>query len=250
MMRKLIAGSCVQLMVFAVVSLFFSGCATTVHKPLIPATAGIYHFVGSGQTLYAISKAYGVSIADIMRANNMNDPAQIEAGTRVLIPGAVSPRGVALYSKISQDSVERLVSVKGHSIPWKTITLHHSGTLEGNAKSFDRNHKNRGMGGLFYHFVIGNGEGAGNGQIEVGWRWREQAEVNRKRDIQICLVGDFNREPVSPAQMDSLVKLLKALMRRYSIPVNHIRRHQDIPGSVTECCGRKFPFSRIIAQLR
>lgn len=240
----------VRLILFLVIALFFSGCAGVPRKPLIEAPSGIYHFVASGQTLYSISKAYGVSIAEIMKANNIIQAEQLEAGIRIFIPRAVSHRNVALYSRTSLDSVERLVSVKASSIPWKTITLHHSGTLEGNAKSFDRNHKNRGMGGLFYHFVIGNGQDSGDGQIEVGWRWKDQIEVNRKRDIQICLVGDFNRQAVTPAQFDSLVKLIKVLMRRYAVPVSHIRRHQDIPGSVTECCGRNFPYSRIISQLR
>lgn len=246
-MQKFLVVKRVQLITFVVVSLFFSGCAGVPRKPLSP---GIYHFVASGQTLYSISKAYGVSIAEIMRANNLSQAEQLEAGTRIFIPRALSQRDVALYAKVSYDSVERLVNVKEHNVTWKTITLHHSGTLEGNAKSFNRNHKNRGMGGLFYHFVIGNGQDSGDGQIEVGWRWKEQVEVNRKRDIQICLVGDFNRQSVTTAQFDSLTKLLKVLMRRYSISVSHIRRHQDIPGSVTECPGRNFPYSRVILQLR
>jgi len=249
-MFRFLYGWRAQLIIYTVVLLFFSGCAGVLHQPLVTTSPGIYHFVASGQTLYAIAKAYGVSIAEIMKANNLSQAEQLEAGTRIFIPRALSARDVVLYSKASFDSVERLVSVKVPSIPWKTITLHHSGTLEGNARSFDRNHKNRGMGGLFYHFVIGNGQDSGDGQIEVGWRWKEQSEVNRKRDIQICLVGDFNRQSVTPAQFDSLIKLLRVIMRRYSIPISHIRRHQDIPGSVTECCGRNFPFSRIISQLR
>ena len=48
---------------------------------------------------------------------------------------------------------------------------------------------------VFYHFVIGNGTDSQDGEIEVGWRWRRQIEVERSGDIQICLVGDFNRQP-------------------------------------------------------
>lgn len=49
---------------------------------------GIYHTVKPGQNLYRISLAYGVSEAEISRANNISDPTKIRAGTRLYIPGA------------------------------------------------------------------------------------------------------------------------------------------------------------------
>src|SRR5207248_10158489 len=54
--------------------------------------------------------------------------------------------------------------------------LHNSGTRQGNARVFDYYHKHvrRMQNGLAYHFVIGNGTSTGNGQIEVGDRWRRQ----------------------------------------------------------------------------
>lgn len=229
--------------------LFCAGCATTPYRP-VTSSKGTYHIVGSGQNLYRIAKVYGVDVQDIMRANNIKNSNQIGVGERLLIPGA--PSLVYLEPRRPQvnESVESLVGEKQYRVKWKTITLHHSATKEGNAESFDRNHRYRKMGGLFYHFVIGNGSESGDGEIEVGWRWRKQAEVNRRRDINICLVGDFNRQQVSQAQFNALVQLIRALQAQYSIPITNIRRHKDIPGSFTECPGRNFPYYKILAELR
>src|SRR5512139_478006 len=48
----------------------------------------VYHQVRPGETLYRISKAYGVSVEDIAAANSIADPTRIEVGQRVRIPGA------------------------------------------------------------------------------------------------------------------------------------------------------------------
>src|SRR4030095_14194873 len=59
---------------------------------------------------------------------------------------------------------------------WQFIVVHNSGTRQGNARAFDYYHRKvrRMQNGLAYHFVIGNGTSSGNGQIEVGDRWRRQ----------------------------------------------------------------------------
>lgn len=48
----------------------------------------VYHRVRPGDTLSRISKAYGVGVQRIARANHVRDPARIEVGQRLLIPGA------------------------------------------------------------------------------------------------------------------------------------------------------------------
>ncbi|MFH1640336.1 MAG: peptidoglycan recognition family protein [Candidatus Omnitrophota bacterium] len=154
------------------------------------------------------------------------------------------------YRTESFEPVEKIVGPRQYRIKWRTITLHHSATKTGNAEVFDRDHRRRRMGGLAYHFVIGNGTGSGDGEIEVGWRWRRQSETNRKRDIQICLVGNFNKQTVSQAQFDSLTQLLKVLTQQYSITSGQIRRHKDVKGKITECPGKNFPFYKILAELR
>ncbi len=229
---------------------FIAGCATVPRQPYPRFPQGVYHIVGSGQTLYRIAKTYNVDMQEIMRANRIADPTQIGVGQQLFIPGAKSPLPVEAYKPIVQEPIERIVGPKHRFFRWNYITLHHSATLEGNAERFDRDHHRRGMGGLFYHFVIGNGTLSGGGEIEVGWRWRKQESVNRPFDIQICLVGNFNKQEVSNAQFDSLTKLINVLRKQYDIPLNNIRRHKDVGGKITECPGDNFPFYKLLAELR
>ena len=105
---------------------------------------------------------------------------------------------------------------------WSQIIIHHSATISGNAASFDRYHKSLGWDGLGYHFVIGNGRGAPDGDIHVGWRWLEQREGAHTRGhndaLGICLVGDFRngRRPTTK-QWTALVRLIRRLEKQYGV---------------------------------
>ena len=135
---------------------------------------------------------------------------------------------------------------------WRYIVLHHSGTKAGNAAAFGRHHKvNRGWDGLGYHFVIGNGRGSGDGQVEIGYRWSRQltgAHAGRAPDnsnrmnesgIGICLVGNFDEEHPTGNQL-AILRSLVAYLRGYcGIPAEHVLLHRDVRG--TACPGKLFP---------
>jgi len=55
---------------------------------------GARHVVRPGETLWRIARAYSVPVADLQRANDLSDPTQLEAGMRLLIPGADRERTV------------------------------------------------------------------------------------------------------------------------------------------------------------
>jgi murein DD-endopeptidase MepM/ murein hydrolase activator NlpD len=46
-----------------------------------------YHIVKKGETLYGISKAYGLSLEEIVEINGIKDPSQVSVGQMVIIPG-------------------------------------------------------------------------------------------------------------------------------------------------------------------
>ncbi|MFH1191445.1 MAG: N-acetylmuramoyl-L-alanine amidase, partial [Candidatus Omnitrophota bacterium] len=235
--------------VFLYLTFFISGCVTVPRQPVLPV-GGVYHIVERGQTLYRIAKTYNVDMNQLKRINKIIDPTRIEIGQGIFIPGARSSLPIGAYKLVSREDVKRLVGPKYRSSYWRYITLHHSATFEGSAKCFDRNHRSRKMGGLFYHFVLGNGTYSGDGEIEVGWRWRKQEEVNRPADIQVCLVGNFSKQAVSNAQFGALVKLISVLREQYNVSIHNIREHRDIKGKNTECPGTNFPFNRLIAELQ
>ncbi len=49
---------------------------------------GLYHVVAAGESLFGIARAYGVDYRDLASENGIEDPAHIEVGQRIFIPGA------------------------------------------------------------------------------------------------------------------------------------------------------------------
>lgn len=47
---------------------------------------GREHVVKSGETVWAISKKYGVSVADVLKANNLKDASKVRIGAKLRIP--------------------------------------------------------------------------------------------------------------------------------------------------------------------
>jgi LysM repeat protein len=216
---------------------------------VMPASFGIYHTVERGQTVFRIAKFYGVDWRELMRINHISNPSGLVVGQRLFIPRVAAGTGGFALGPLGYNEIRKLVGPRRPRSDWKTITVHHSGTHQGNAKLFHRDHTRRHMGGLFYHFVIGNGTNSADGSLEVGFRWQRQMAANRPRDIQICLVGNFDEQFVSDAQFNTLVELIRILQQDYGIGAENIRRHEDIKGKNTACPGRNFPFQRLISEL-
>ena len=139
---------------------------------------------------------------------------------------------------------------------WQFVIVHNSGTRQGNARVFDYYHRNvrRMRNGLAYHFVIGNGTSSGNGEIEVGDRWRRQingghvhSDYLNNISLGICLVGDFNRDQPTRAQLDSCEELIRYLRERCGKVQGHeipVRPHREMnpPRWPTDCPGDAFPY--------
>lgn len=135
---------------------------------------------------------------------------------------------------------------------WRYIIVHNSGTRNGNARIFGNYHKNvRKMpNGLAYHFVIGNGNSSGNGEIEIGSRWTRQingghvaSDYLNEIAIGICLVGDLNRDKPTAAQiaaLEELVDYLRARVGKVKGRPVAVRGHKQINPKPTDCPGDRF----------
>jgi hypothetical protein len=159
-------------------------------------------------------------------------------------PGIIIPR--AILSEFDKFKVRR----------WKYIVIHHSASYKGSASSIDKYHRNiKGWeNGLGYDFVIGNGRGSRDGQIEVGGRWNKQIKGAHAGDdeyneygVGICLIGNFEKNRPTRSQISSLVYLIKYLQRRCNIPKRNVIMHRDIKDTV--CPGRRFPHYKLMARL-
>ncbi len=206
----------------------------------------LYHQVKPKETVWRISKMYGVSVQSIVEANHLSSAKSISTGQKLLIPKA---KGEEMRSVIPVYNVR----------PWDYIVIHHTATEEGNAMTIDQLHHRRGFeNGLGYHFLIDNGtQGRQEGQIEVGPRWSKQmdgAHANaagmNEHGIGICMIGNFSEHYVTERQLNSLVFLTAVLRQYYGIPLSHVIRHRDVPGKNTECPGNYFPWDEFKRRLQ
>ena len=139
---------------------------------------------------------------------------------------------------------------------WKYIVLHHTASEQGDVASIHESHlKNKDKNGkpwlgIGYHFVIGNGRGMDDGEIEPTFRWKQQmqgahagvADYNQ-HGIGIVLVGNFEDHPPTAAQVTAVKRLIRVLSREYEIAAAQIVGHGDV--KATECPGAQFPMSEI-----
>ena len=153
--------------------------------------------------------------------------------------------------------IEKLCKVDVDENEWKYVVLHHSATDEGNARRFDKHHREEKgwVNGLGYHFLIGNGNGSRDGQIEVGNRWNSQIDgahagedEYNKYGVGICLIGNFENDYPTSLQISSLTYLINYLQERCNIPKNQVIMHRDF--RKTACPGRLFPYTEVMAKLR
>ncbi len=78
---------------------------------------------------------------------------------------------------VDEASANELVYPNKADRPWRYIVLHHSAAPEGSYDQIDREHRKiLGFDGCGYHFVIGNGTGSDDGQIEIAQRWTNQKQ--------------------------------------------------------------------------
>lgn len=157
----------------------------------------------------------------------------------------------ALVASAGPRSYEGIFSTKVPITPgrWKGIVIHHSGSVVGTPASLDAEAQARGLKGLGYHFVVGNGGGIGDGEVHVGYRWMQQkpgahtagknGEWYNLNTIGICVIGDGDRKPFTQEQMSRLVGLVNTLCRELNIPPESVVLHRDVAD--TSSPGDLFP---------
>lgn len=166
-------------------------------------------------------------------------------------------RQPANYNYLTSATIDAIRNAPVQRGRWKYVIVHNSGTRQGNARAFDYYHRKirRMRNGLAYHFVIGNGTSSRNGQIEIGDRWRRQingghvhSDYMNNIGLGICLVGDFNRDQPTRAQLEACDELIKYLQERCGKSDGRsliVRPHREVnpPRWATDCPGDAFPYN-------
>ena len=185
---------------------------------------------------------------------NHENPDARPSGRAVSSSRHAAPTGLAsrLEPYIVGSSATELFYPNKADRPWRFIVLHHSASAAGNYDEIDREHRKLlGYDGCGYHFIIGNGNGSGDGQIEVARRWDNQKQGIHCRNarthevdeygIGICLVGDLDQQPPTPRQVAATQALVAYLTQRYRIDTDHVSTHAHLAATPTVCPGKFFP---------
>lgn len=169
---------------------------------------------------------------------------------KVLDPGPLTQDASSSLFAIGDQTIDRVfeTNVPLRAAHWKSIYIHQSLTSSGDAMSLSR-----GKVGLADHFVIGNGSGCADGEIQIGRRWSQQlpsglSDAARDDSISICLVGDFNHGHPTATQEARLAQLVTALQNQFRISSEHVllvtRRNAGVLGA-----GTNFPAAELRSQL-
>lgn len=142
--------------------------------------------------------------------------------------------------------------VPAQSNHWKYVYIHHSRSAAGNAVSLGQ----ATPGGMGDHFLIGNGDGCIDGEIQIGQRWNQQQSANPPAGateidpacISICLVGDFDRTVPTQTQIRRLAQLVGTLQGHFHIPAENVLLVQQ-PDASQAGIGKYFPGTAFRTQL-
>ena len=170
-----------------------------------------------------------------------------------LAPAPLTPDATnslfAVDAPASMDAVFQ-TQVASNNTAWKYIYIHHSRSTTSASQTLSQPN-----GELSDHFVIGNGDGLADGEVQMGQRWEQQqsaAAPTRGTQIDpacisICVVGDFDNARPTPTQLRRLSQLVNTIQAHYRIPLNDVAV-ADQPKSVAGI-GRFFPVTAFREQL-
>ncbi|MHC4705551.1 MAG: peptidoglycan recognition protein family protein [Planctomycetota bacterium] len=121
------------------------------------------------------------------------------------------------------DSIDRVISSQAQpSVPWNQIAVFYSGTKSGNVQQLallgsatNTNHTI-----CPCHFVVCNGFGGADGDIQPTEQWRRQRSITTAGEagtIHICVVGDGQHNRPTDLQIKRAEALIAALCRQFGI---------------------------------
>ena len=137
----------------------------------------------------------------------------------------LAPTDVAVQSKTTQSS-ER----------WKRIEIFYSSTRVGNIEWISALSGHSDPSELACHFVICNGRGGDDGEIQTTEKWQRQLSVtpehnwgNEDETIRVCVIADKQSSHPTDYQVKRVDALVSTLARRFTIQTQSIH----YPGDMT-----------------
>ena len=107
-----------------------------------------------------------------------------------------------------------------------------------------------------YHFLIGHTGHIFNGQPIEQPAWHATNYNVNLHSIGICFLGNFEKIKMPIEQFNAGVKLIKSLVKDYSVTLKDILRHKDVISDITHranstrCPGKNFPYVEMLEAVR
>jgi len=131
------------------------------------------------------------------------------------------------------------------------ITVHHDGmepffetdppSVSAHLEGIRRLHQRKGWGDIGYHFAVDPA-----GRIwecrSLGWQGAHVKDHN-PGNIGIVVLGNFEQQSPSDAQLAGVRRHVTMLMRVYNVPKSRVHTHQEWQGAKTACPGAKLQHS-------
>jgi len=190
----------------------------------------------------------------------MAAPAWAAAAPRVVsIPDSrFSANGLVLRKRHDwanvQPNPQRLREASGRG--YDRITLHHAGTQVVTATSESAvascldgilgGHLKRGFGDIGYHYLVDYAGRVWEGRALKYWGAHVSGE--NEQNIGIVLIGNFEQQRPSRAQLNTMNKMVGLTRQRFGIPAGRVYGHIDL--GQTLCPGRHlYPRVQMLNQL-
>jgi len=149
-------------------------------------------------------------------------------------PPSAGPFCLSSYYRL--DPVEKAISSRAPQSPdrWNCIEIYYSGTKAGNIEQLASLRGLANPEDINCHFVICNGLGADDGQIQTTEKWQRQWSIipgrtwyGSPQTIRICIIADGQTAHSTNLQIKRTEALVEALRRKFDIPPEYIYHPND-----------------------
>jgi hypothetical protein len=158
----------------------------------------------------------------------------ITAGAIILMALGNNPPPAGAFSLSDYyhlDPVENVILSRAAQRPnrWRSIEIYYSGTKAGNIKQLTSLNGLAGPEDINCHFVLCNGLGGNDGQIQTTEKWQRQWSCipgrtwfGNENTIRICLIADGQTCLTTNFQTKRAEALIELLSRKFYIPAKSI----------------------------
>ena len=132
-------------------------------------------------------------------------------------------------------------------LPVTSITVHHDGlddlvyatdtaSMAARIDHYRMGHRGKGWADIGYHLVIDRSGTLWQGRA-IRWQGAHVKNHN-EGNIGVLVMGNFERQQPTAAQMKTLDRVLRDLMRTYRVSKSRVYTHREWPDAETACPGR------------